>query len=189
MKKLQSLMLKTLKNETISLKSWQTSRVTLKRLCLVGKLDSMPQSIEPSLKNLVKIELVRSQLQNDPLDTLEKLLNLVHIRMDNSYTGKSLRFKSEKFLLLKVLRLYNFNSLSDVSIDNRAMPDLCELSIRKCTQLTNIPSGINNLLKLNTLSFYGVSPELADSIKPPPDQGTKYEEVSHVPQLMVVVAS
>uniref|UniRef100_A0A7N0UWH7 Uncharacterized protein n=1 Tax=Kalanchoe fedtschenkoi TaxID=63787 RepID=A0A7N0UWH7_KALFE len=185
MTQLRTMMLKASEDKKMALGDWDIQR-SLRRLYMVGRLESLPCGREQSPRNLVKIELINSQLENDPLVTLEQLPNLVHIEMDNAYQGTELRFKSDRFQKLKTLRLYRFDSLSSLWIEDAAMPDLDELLIRGCASLNTVPGGIERLHKLRKLCFYDMSQELRAAIEPPPNAGTEYFKVADIPALTFV---
>ncbi|AES95654.2 putative P-loop containing nucleoside triphosphate hydrolase, leucine-rich repeat domain, L [Medicago truncatula] len=156
----------------------------LQRLYLSGRLQELPSWI-PSLHNLARLFLKWSCLKHDPLVYLQDLPNLAHLELLQVYDGGEnmlLHFKCGKFTKLKVLGLDKFEGLSQVIVGKGAMPWLETLSIGRCESLKKVPSGIENLAKLQVLEFFDMPDELMLTICQH-GPGEDYWKVSHIPEV------
>ncbi|XWS49322.1 hypothetical protein CRYUN_Cryun13aG0153800 [Craigia yunnanensis] len=153
----------------------------LQRLYLRGRLETMPHWIR-YLHSLVKVYLKWSRLMEDPLSSLQNLLNLVHLELVQVYDGDTLCFKAGGFKKLKCLGLDNFDELKWVQIQVGTMPCLEKLSIQRCKSMEKVPLGIEHLTKLNVLEFFDMPHELIRSLRQD-EQGEDYWRVAHIPEV------
>ena len=94
-------------NEIIDLQYLSSPPPSLQRLHLEGRLDKLPQWIS-SLPHLAKVQLSRSQLQDDPLESLhDPLPNLVELKFYRAYEGQALHFRAGGFQRLRKLLLHS----------------------------------------------------------------------------------
>ncbi|CAM9002459.1 unnamed protein product [Rhodiola kirilowii] len=154
----------------------------LERIYLTGQMASLPTWIG-QLQNLVKIYLKSSKLRENPLMILEQLPNLVHIELHQAYTGSKLCFKGGKLKNLKILGLHEFASLDQVTMEEHAMPYLENFLIRGCPLLKILPQGIDYLKKLKVLDFVEMPEDIISTLQPPPNEGTNYTSIKHIPQV------
>jgi disease resistance protein RPM1 len=168
-------------DKVIDLKYLSTPPPFLQRLYLSGRLQELPCWI-PSLHNLAKLFLKWSCLKHDPLVYLQDLPNLAHLELLQVYDTEMLQFKCGKFNKLKVLGLDKFEGLNQVIVEKGAMPCLETLSIGRCGSLKKVPSGIENLTKLEVLEFFDMPDELMKTICQH-GPGKDYWKVSHIPEV------
>uniref|UniRef100_A0A7N0V1M2 Uncharacterized protein n=1 Tax=Kalanchoe fedtschenkoi TaxID=63787 RepID=A0A7N0V1M2_KALFE len=154
----------------------------LQRLYLTGQLESLPTWIG-NLKYLVKIYLKSSKLDENPLTTLEKLPNLVHIELLQAYTGKEMCFSNGTLKKLKILGLREFATLNKVTVEANAMPNLENLLLQGCPLLKTLPQGIGYLYKLQVLDFVEMPEDIISKLQPPPKAGEDYKSIQHIPQV------
>ncbi|XP_027360269.1 disease resistance protein RPM1-like [Abrus precatorius] len=150
----------------------------LQQLYLSGRLEKFPHWIS-SLKNLVKVFLKWSRLEEDPLVHLQDLPNLRHVEFLQVYVGETMHFKAKGFPSLKVLGLDDIKGLKSMIVDEGAMPGLKNLIIQRCDLLKQVPLGIEHLTKLKTIEFFDMPEELIATLRP--SGGEDYWRVQHVP--------
>lgn len=180
---LHALSITSSESEQINLQRLTAPVTSLRRLYLTGKLEAFPDWL-PRFEKLVKIFLKSSNLPADPLETLEKLPNLVHIEFSKVYDGGEMRFKAGKFLNLKNLGLHRLESLQMVIIEQSAMPGLERFILQGCPMLKILPDGIEHLSKLEVLDLVYMPDELVAKIKASPmHPGPDYPKVRHIPEV------
>ncbi|ONI12192.1 hypothetical protein PRUPE_4G149800 [Prunus persica] len=132
---------------------------SLQRLCLAGRLISLPQWF-PQLESVVKISLKRSKLDPDanPLEALQALPNLMELNLVDYYTGEKLEFQVETFQKLKILRIQQLDQLNFMIVENGAMPVLKKLTMSKCENL-RLLLGIEGLTKLEEFCVHDMHTE------------------------------
>ncbi|KAL6986395.1 hypothetical protein U1Q18_019760 [Sarracenia purpurea var. burkii] len=135
------------------------------------------------LEHVTRLELIGSQLIEDPLQFLQALPNLLHFTLRDGYASEHLHFKEGGFLKLQILSLEALNALSSVIIDNGALPLLEELGIFDTPQLKEVPSGIQHLRNITTLGFQDMSKDFICRIIP--NEGQDYRIVEHIPFVCV----
>ncbi|KAK7407108.1 hypothetical protein VNO78_08751 [Psophocarpus tetragonolobus] len=150
----------------------------LQQLYLSGRLDNFPHWIN-SLKNLVRVGLKWSRLEEDPLVHLQDLPNLRHLEFLQVYVGKTLHFKAKGFPSLKVLGLDDLEGLKCMTVEEGAMPGLKKLIIQRCDLLKQVPLGIEHLTKLKSIEFFDMPEEFITALRP--IGGEAYCRVQHVP--------
>ncbi|CAM8988404.1 unnamed protein product [Rhodiola kirilowii] len=181
MTQLRALSVTASNGETMNLLGLQSPPVCLERLYLTGALKSFPQWIRsPSLQNLVKIFLKSSDLDEEPLEKLGNLKNLLHIELQQVYSGPKLCFKLGKFQKLKILGLRKLEKLQTVAIEENSMPKLEKFLIQECTCLMTLPQGIKQLSKLKELDFV-LMPLVLKTLMTVP--GDDYGSIQHIPQV------
>ncbi|XP_060675266.1 disease resistance protein RPM1 [Ziziphus jujuba] len=130
-------------NESVYLDYDMEEPPQIQRLYLKGRLDWLPRCIS-QLQSLVKVGLNGSKLNANvkPVEAFEDLPSLMELEMVKYYTGKELVFRSGKFKSLKILHIEEFDELSEVVVENYAIPKLEKLTICKCKKLKSVPLGI-----------------------------------------------
>ncbi|XP_059646501.1 disease resistance protein RPM1-like isoform X1 [Cornus florida] len=123
----------------------------LQRLYLKGRLETVPHWIT-SLHNLVKVRLSLSKLRDDPLQCLQDLPNLVQISLRQAYEGEELCINATGFPKLKVFSLAQLDGLRWVRVAKGSMPHLDMLHFVDCKSLEEVPTGIEHLTNLKSLS-------------------------------------
>ena len=142
LKDLQSLRLKSINGENqpgvIELKSL-TSHTNLSCLYLVGSLKN-PSMVSLFPDSLIELTLSGSELEEDPMQKLDKLPNLKVLRLlAKSYTGKKMVCSSGGFPQLQVLKLWKLEQLEEWNVDEGAMEALWDIDIRSCKRLKMLP--------------------------------------------------
>nr|KYP71590.1 Disease resistance protein RPM1 [Cajanus cajan] len=157
---------------------------TIRRLCLRGKLKKFPNWI-PGLKNLVKLSLMCSSLTDDPLESLKDLSSLLFLSISHrAYEGETLHFENRGFRRLKELELKYLYNLKSIIIDRGALQYLEKLQLSEIPQLKTVPSGIQDLKKLEVLNIWFMSSEFEQSIAP--NGGQEHWIFQHVPRVILL---
>ncbi|MCH96853.1 NB-ARC domain disease resistance protein [Trifolium medium] len=128
----------------------------LRNLRLHGRLEKFPEWI-PNLQNLVELLLTRSQLTDDPIKYLENMQSLLSLSIiDNAYEGESLHFHDGGFQKLKELYIKELPNLNSIIIDKGALHVLKKFELSSIPNLKEVPTGIQNLEKLEILNVWDV---------------------------------
>ncbi|KAI4370780.1 hypothetical protein MLD38_019090 [Melastoma candidum] len=168
-------------NEILDLNYLLSPPQLLQRIYLRGRLESLPSWIA-KIHGLVKLNLKWSRLKEDPLETLQKLPNLVVLELLQVYNGESLCFKEKGFKKLKILGIDYFKELRTIDIEEDAMPNLEKLVLQRCELLQELPSGIENLTKLEVLEFFDMPEELIGRVAHYSSH-EDYQKVARVPEV------
>ncbi|KAL2475951.1 Disease resistance protein RPM1 [Abeliophyllum distichum] len=166
----------TKKEEYLELGDLAKPPLCLQRLYLKGRLSEFPKWIS-SLKNLFKICLKWSRLQYSPLNSLLDLPYLMELQMVDCYVGEELVFEHSSFKKLKNL-LIELPELHTILIQKEAMPELQQMSLRRCQNLKMPPFGIDTLAKIEELTLYDMNQEFIASLR---KGGEDREMVEHIP--------
>ncbi|KAH7545449.1 hypothetical protein FEM48_Zijuj01G0095100 [Ziziphus jujuba var. spinosa] len=107
------------------------------------------------LQNLVKVGLQGSKYNANlkPAEAFEALPSLMELEMVDYYTGEELEFKAGRFKSLKTLHIEEFDELSEVVVENYAIPNLENLTICKCNKLKSVPLGVFDRKPVEFLVF------------------------------------
>ena len=139
----------------------------VEKLNLCNRIKKLPE-VQKFSQNLAKLTLCDTCLEEDPMPTLEKLLNLKILRLLRySFKGKDMVCSKGGFPLLQYLLLSELDKLEKWSMKEGAMPSLCHLIISDC----------DNLKILDGLMFVTTLQELKL------DKKDRLHEVRHVPPL------
>ncbi|KAJ4837100.1 hypothetical protein Tsubulata_027281 [Turnera subulata] len=149
----------------------------LEELVLIGKLGNIPQWFQ-ALQNLRRLTLLGSRLTDDPLSHLEALPNLRRLDLAKVYEEQNLEFENG-FSNLENLGIYNCSNLQRITIAMGVMPGVRQLGIGSCGMLTEVPSGIKHLTKLEKLLLVNVGEDLVKRIEEP--SGVDRPNVQHIP--------
>ncbi|KAJ3687436.1 hypothetical protein LUZ61_016600 [Rhynchospora tenuis] len=158
-------------NVLIDLKSMESPPKKLERLYLRGPLEALPSWIF-TLTRLVKLRLRWSKLAENSLELLQDL-HLIELGLIQAYEGAELRF-NRGFTELKILDLNRLTNLARINITG-SMPNLQKMYIRSCTELVEVPEGIEQLKKLKELNLFDVPALQIDNIN------KNRPKVDHVP--------
>ncbi|XXG76667.1 hypothetical protein AAC387_Pa08g0971 [Persea americana] len=148
----------------------------LETLGLQARLERLPLWIA-SLQNLTKLALYWSQLNEDPLSSLQALSNLMELYLSKAYVGKELCFHHRYFLQLRVLLIEHDTQLNQIKFEEESMSCIQSLSVFYCPNLKNI-EGIQYLTSLQHVGLKEVSGELEGKIR-----GEEWVNFQHIPQL------
>ncbi|XP_039116485.1 probable disease resistance protein At1g58602 [Dioscorea cayenensis subsp. rotundata] len=151
----------------------------LKKLYIWGEFNckQLPRN-DVFPQQLVKLILINSQLEQDPMATLEKLEFLKYLSLGNqSYRGKQMICSAAGFPQLFSLTIVGFYALEEWKIEEKAMPCLKYLHIAYCSELKVLPEGLKNV-PLDQLVLRSMSEELETRVKE--KTGEDWSKIQHV---------
>ncbi|XP_052182178.1 disease resistance protein RPM1-like isoform X2 [Diospyros lotus] len=161
---LRSLDVKSIEGEFLDLSVVSSPPPFLQRLYLNGHLQKVPDWVS-SLHDLVRVRLMRSRLESNPITILQDLPNLMELQLLDAYNGTKLDFLPEKFQNLKILQLENLNKLELVVVGNNSLSSLEKLVISQCRKIKHVPEGISELASLKELNLNDMSEELVSGLE------------------------
>lgn len=104
-----------------------------------GYIETLPPHFEIS-QNFTEIVLGSTQLEQDPMATLEKLKNLrLLVLEDDAFKVKKMVCSASGFPELKHLELSKLFIFEEWTVDISAMPRLSHLKIEHCNKLVTLP--------------------------------------------------
>ncbi|XP_078158848.1 putative disease resistance RPP13-like protein 3 [Carex rostrata] len=134
-------------------------------------------SVEMFPPNLTKLTLKWSNLEEDPMPILEKLLSLRILHLDSySYMGTKLICSTGGFPNLEKLKLHGLINLCHWDIEEGAMPVLCHLRFYQCYSLDALPE-LQKVPTLQELVVNYPSDELRKSMQEDKD----LHKIKHIP--------
>ncbi|KAH7689175.1 P-loop containing nucleoside triphosphate hydrolase protein [Dioscorea alata] len=153
----------------------------LKKLSLYGSLNrkQLPHN-DVFPQQLVELYLKRSELEQDPMATLEKLPHLKYLELFHAYKGKQMICSATGFPQLLSLKICFLYDLKEWKIEEKAMSCLKSLWIVKCKWLKMIPEGLKNV-PLDKLVLEGMYKEFMNRIKE--NTGEDWYKIQHVPNI------
>ncbi|XP_039119192.1 probable disease resistance RPP8-like protein 2 [Dioscorea cayenensis subsp. rotundata] len=154
----------------------------LKKVYLDGKLNckQLPYN-DVFPQQLVKLVLCLSQLEQDPMATLEKLPCLKYLKLGaGSYTGKQMICSATGFPQLLFLEVKGCDELEKWKIEKKAMLCLKSLELISCRKLKVIPEGLKNV-SLELLLMKNMPEELKSRIEE--NTGEDWYKIQHVPNI------
>ena len=112
---------------------------------VIHDIDNLP-------KNLRTLTLSMSELKEDPMPVLGKLLPQLNVLrlFARSYVGSKMSCLAGHFLKLRVMKMWILENLEEWKVAEDAMPNLVELEIRGCKKLKN-SDGLEKLASLKEL--------------------------------------
>lgn len=164
------------KEEYIELEEMENPPETLQRLYLKGRLRNFPRWIL-KLDDLVRIGLEWSKLSDSPLDGLKHLRNLTKLQLVDCYSGEELIFEGSGFKKLKILEIEEVCNVKMMVIQNGAMGEVKQISLRRCGGMRML-LGVENLMKVEELTLYDMAEEFVARLR---SNGEDREWVKHVP--------
>lgn len=155
-------------------------------LGLEGRMGRLPEYGSYHFSSsITRINMCMSQLEEDPLATLEKLPNLrgLILYMD-AYLGTEMVCSARGFPQLRNLRFWYLHSLKKWRIEEGAMPNLLSLEINNCRDLEMIPDGMRFLTTLQKLNIYDMPESFRDRVRViDGKEGEDFDKVRHVPSI------
>ena len=137
--------------------------------------------------NLVKLDLRRTCLEEDPMPILEKLPNLKILRLiESTFSRKDMVCSEGGFHLLQFLLLERLYSLEEWRVEEGAMSSLNHLKIEYCWELESIPKGLRFVTTLQELEIKGMPKSFKDRLD---EGGLDFDEVQHVPSYLNAMAN
>ena len=153
---------------------------SLRKLQVEGLMERLPAaSLFPP--QLSKLTLWGCRLVQDPLLTLEKLLNLKFLNGWDMFVGKKMACSPNGFPQLKVLVLRGLPNLDQWTIEDQAMPNLYRLSISDCNNLKTVPDGLKFITSLRELEIRWMPKSFKTRLG---TAGEDYHKVQHVPSIV-----
>ncbi|KAG5016707.1 hypothetical protein JHK85_022843 [Glycine max] len=153
---------------------------SLRKLQVEGWMERLPAaSLFPP--QLSKLTLWGCRLVQDPLLTLEKLLNLKFLNGWDMFVGKKMACSPNGFPQLKVLVLRGLPNLDQWTIEDQAMPNLYRLSISDCNNLKTVPDGLKFITSLRELEIRWMPKSFKTRLG---TAGEDYHKVQHVPSII-----
>ncbi|RWR87898.1 disease resistance protein RPM1-like protein [Cinnamomum micranthum f. kanehirae] len=167
----------TREEEILNIEALSSPPTHLETLILHGRLERLPLWIV-SLQNLTSVALHWSQLNEDPLSSLQALPNLMILYLTEAYVGKELCFRCRHFLQLKELCIAQLAQLNKIKFEEESMSCIHLLFLFDCPNLKNV-EGTQYLTSLQLLFLKEVSGELLGKIR-----GDEWVDFQHIPQLL-----
>ncbi|KAJ0986963.1 hypothetical protein J5N97_005319 [Dioscorea zingiberensis] len=160
-----------------------SNQVCLSKLFLSGPFINKEQlpSFSEFPKNLMKIIFEDSELEQDPMPTLEKLPYLRDLKLWSAYEGKHMICSAKGFPQLLSLEMNQLDGLEEWKIEEEAMPSLKYLELEGCSGLKMIPEGLRNVTTLDELKLINMPGELETRIKE--NSGEDWYKIKHVPKI------
>ncbi|THF96716.1 hypothetical protein TEA_002040 [Camellia sinensis var. sinensis] len=165
----------------------------LRQLSLWGYLNMVNKLPDQFPPNLTYLCMGNTELEEDPMPTLEKLPNLWSLILDwNSYIRKEMVCSSAPttpppsscrgFPQLKSLVLKSIQNLEEWKVEQGAMPCLFRLVIVDCPKLKEVPTGLRFITTLRELQIRSVAEALRDRLR---EGGEEFYKVHHVPSIAI----
>lgn len=151
----------------------------LNKLDLIGHISNLPDCHHFS-RNLTKLTLRKSGLEEDPMTILEKLpkLNTLSLR-GNVFMGKNMCCSPHGFPKLKTLRLQGLPNLESLEVEEGSMPTLLHLEIDKCEKLKKIPHGLKFISTIEKLVIANMPEDFKRRLDL--EEGEDVDKVKHIP--------
>ncbi|KAF3947899.1 hypothetical protein CMV_026036 [Castanea mollissima] len=155
--KLDHLRVLVLRNNSVSLATDVIEIVSgcpsIDKLNLCYPIEKLPGAGKFSSK-LDKLTLERTNLEEDPMTTLEKLDNLKILRrLESAFEGTKMVCSKGGFPQLRSLVLSLLPNLEEWTVEEGTMPNLCRLEIESCKKLQKIPNGLKSITSLQKLEI------------------------------------
>ncbi|KAK1293396.1 Disease resistance protein RPP8 [Acorus calamus] len=181
--KLRDLDRLTLVGDSIPSSIIFASHTRMFALRLEGFLERLPD-IHGFPPALVKLTLIKSQLEQDPFPVLERLPNLRKLHLNaRSHLGKRMVCTTGGFPRLESLILAQLQELEEWVVEGGAMPRLGRLTILACQKMKSLPDGLRYLKTLREFELYYISPAFKDGVRK--REGGEWEKIKHIPSLKI----
>ncbi|CAF2095183.1 unnamed protein product [Brassica napus] len=133
--------------------------------------------------HLAHISLRYCNMEDDPLQILEKLLHLKSVKLtDFSFVGRKMVCSKGGFPQLCKLEIWDLNELEEWIVEEGSMPCLRTLSIRYCKKLKELPEGLKHITSLKELYIRHKNKEWKTKLVP---GGESYHKVQHIPSVQL----
>lgn len=155
----------------------------LYKLSIGGRIARLPEHYHFS-SSIAKIAFKASQLDDDPMATLEKLEKLSSLTLyECTYMGEKMVCSTDGFPRLLYLKLWGLHNLKTWRIDEGAMPKLTRLVIADCEKLEMLPDGLRFIATLQKLNVRGMRDDFKGRLRAESGEGVDYYKVRHVPDI------
>ncbi|CAN6825089.1 unnamed protein product [Brassica oleracea] len=133
--------------------------------------------------HLAHITLRHCQMEEDPLQILEKLLHLKSVVLRyRSFDGRKMVCSKGGFPQLCKLDIMFLYDLEEWIVEEGSMPCLRTLSIRFCDKLKELPEGLKYVTSLKELVITHKNKEWKTKLVP---GGESYHKVQHIPSVQL----
>uniref|UniRef100_J3L1A6 NB-ARC domain-containing protein n=1 Tax=Oryza brachyantha TaxID=4533 RepID=J3L1A6_ORYBR len=126
---------------------------TISNIELIGQLSEKSISRLNSASSHLRLKLCFSKLNEDSSACLLNLHNLVELHLLKAYDGKELTFSATSFPKLKLLSVQDAPNLRKIAIQHGALQNLVELFIEDCSELRDVPDGIEHVRTLEYIKL------------------------------------
>ncbi|XP_027116674.2 putative disease resistance protein At1g50180 [Coffea arabica] len=136
---------------------------------------------------LTELTLRFSDIEEDPMATLEKLPNLRRLHLhEHSFVGTEMTCHALGFPQLEVLELICLYNLERWKVHEGAMPKLSSLLISYCEKLEMVPNGLRSITTLERICFFGMPEEFLERVQTVNgEQAPDYNKIRHVPSVVI----
>ncbi|KAL3506225.1 hypothetical protein ACH5RR_031607 [Cinchona calisaya] len=151
------------------------------------KISRLPPNEEHFLQDLVELELINTQIDEDPMETLGKLPQLRSLELSFiSYMGKELICHELGFPQLQKLSLVGLPNLCCWRVHKGGMANLSSLTIYKCPELKMIPDGLKHVAGLKNLYIGEMPTTFINRIKVVDGrEGEDFDKIRHIPSIHI----
>ncbi|OMO85331.1 putative Disease resistance protein RPP13 [Corchorus olitorius] len=155
--------------------------VNIYELELRVKISKLPEPQHIS-SNIASICLSLSELDEDPLPTLEKFPKLRVLELsDQAFTGNVMVCSAQGFPRLVSLSITSLENLEELKMHEGAMPSLQNLTIARCRKLKMLPVELKFITTLKELKLEEMPKAFKDKLV---QGGEDYYKVQHVPSVI-----
>ncbi|XP_051218523.2 disease resistance protein RPM1 [Lolium perenne] len=164
-------------NVTMDLEPFYPPPLKLQKLSLTGMLarGKLP-SWFGCLDNLMQLRLCSSEIKGESIRLLSSLPRLLHLSLVNACNTKSLIFPEGCFPVLKKLSLHELCNLSQLEFRKGSLVHLNVLSLGCCDELTEVPQGIENLIRLDKMELFEMASGIIEKMQDEEASGGDHED-------------
>ncbi|OMP00955.1 Disease resistance protein [Corchorus olitorius] len=148
--------------------------VNVSELRLTVEIRKLPEHLSESLAHLY---LTGSELDEDPMPTLEKLPSLKLLELKKAFTGKEICCSAQGFPQLETLMLIANSDLEEWRVDEGAMPKLHHLEIVDCRRMKTLPVGLKIIKTLREVKIEKMPKAFKDGLV---EGGEDFYKVKHI---------
>ncbi|GMQ10703.1 hypothetical protein CsSME_00053602 [Camellia sinensis var. sinensis] len=152
-----------------------------------GIIPELPEYCQGFSPNLIQLTLANSELEEDPMPTLERLPNLQSLLLCGAFVGDKMVCSANGFPQLKTLRLVNLEHLKEWEVEKGAMPNLSALEIASCGRLEMVPEGLRFIATLQQFTIRDGSENFNNKLRRVNgEEGEDFYKVRHVSSLDII---
>ncbi|KAK4425306.1 putative disease resistance protein [Sesamum alatum] len=148
----------------------------------VSKLPAYEQNL---YRNVTQLLLLYSNIEEDPMETLEKLPMLRDLRLFfQAYVGREMVCGATGFPQLRRLFLCDLPNLVEWRVEKGAMPNLDMIYIRHCNKLEMMPNDLKFITTLKQLTVSDMPMEFINRLLVVDgEEGEDYHKIKHIPYI------
>ncbi|CAL5441680.1 unnamed protein product [Camellia sinensis] len=163
----------------------------LYRLNIYGIILELPEYCQGFFPNLIELTLVRCNLEEDPMPTLERLPNLQYLDLgEDAFVGDKMICSANGFPQLKTPYLSMLTHLKEWEVEKGAMPNLSALEIGFCRGLEMVPEGLRFIATLQQFTIRNGSENFNNKLRRVNgEEGEDFYKVRHVSCLNIGVVN